>query len=172
MSFPCTRDLTCNDMQRSILSKIDAVFAKNQQAFFLVCGAPGIGKTTLGEILATTYKKRLPPQFEVQKVTVDLARPGASILNLFFERTPDTLVILVLNEYDIVMKMAMGDLPCIENKDFTSHADSKTSLNNLWDEFLLMQKNLIVIATTNEASLLSDPKYASFCRRFDRCIKV
>lgn len=161
------RSLVPYTRQAEIINDIVGDYLKRKTAFFLISGGPRIGKTTIGELVGRQLRKET--NMKVVKATINLAAPGKGVLDYFWLRDPDTILILVMNEYDVTIKTAMGELP-YENKEVTCHAATKTSLNDLFD-FFGQQERLVIIATTNDQCLPENKDYASFIGRFNKVVK-
>lgn len=113
---------------------------------------------------------------------VNLTLPGKGIISYLNMRDARTILILELNEYDVAMKMAIGNSVSSDaenvtagtssqtTKDVTAYAENKTSLNDLFD-FLRLQERLVIIASSNDTSLMRKEQYTPFLRRFDRVIE-
>jgi hypothetical protein len=133
-------------------------------ALVIVSGPPGVGKTTLGEIVGRML--RIQTSMNVKKYVVDFTTKEYGIAPLFYRRTDDTILILQLNEYDVAMDRALSTAD--DSDKIACLAQNKSSLNNVFD-FMAKQDRLVVIATTNNSKF--SPDHDSFMRRFDSVIK-
>jgi hypothetical protein len=165
-SFKDSRSLEPYPRQTEIIGDIIQTYMTTTLAFFFISGKPGLGKTTLGELVGRQLRKRT--KMKVVKTALNLTAPGKGVLEYFWTRDPDTILILELNEYDVAIKTALGEIP-YENKEVSCYAASKTSLNNLFD-FFGQQEKLVIIATTNDQGLFEQKDKESFVRRFHKAV--
>lgn len=115
----------------------------------LISGGPGVGKSTIGELLAAEMKKKLCVAPEVVKC-LDLTAPGFLLEDALKTSTVTTPVILMLDEFDTTIDYAERD----RSKDGRSNegislANTPTSLLGLLDRMNKIH-HFIIIATTNQ----------------------
>ncbi|MBA42604.1 MAG: hypothetical protein CMF62_01345 [Magnetococcales bacterium] len=152
--------------QQIVVDHIINQYEKDKNSVIMLSGEPGCGKSSTAYVLKKEMEKRItkgviPRLFS----NIDLATPnldiGPSVLQT---ANPHTPVILVLNEFDIVMAIAtMKNSNRFEN---CVHIKNKTSLNNTLD-LLNIAGNFICIITTNKSisELKSNPNYETFLRK-------
>jgi len=167
VTFNDRRDLTPNPRQQEIMDLALKHYTSKGLSFLMVAGKPGVGKTTLGELIGRQLCKKY--QSPVRKATVNLAQPGEKVAEFFQQRSHDEILILEMSEYDFVIKTAMGERTNT-NTELTCHASTKSALNDFFD-FLGKQNRLVVIATTNQLDIFDIEKYKSFTRRFDEKVQ-
>lgn len=163
-SYNDSRCLVPYPRQKEIIDDIVMLYLKKMVAFFFISGKPRLGKTTLSELVGRRLRKETG--MKVVKTAINLAAPGKGVVDYFWTRDQDTILILELNEYDVAIKTAIG-LISYENKEVNCYASSKTSLNDLFD-FFGQQERLVIIATTNDSTLFEKEEYSSFIGRFNK----
>lgn len=162
-SYNDAREINPSKRQSEICADIISTYKHTTNALYYVYGSPGVGKTTLTEIVGRELK-HLHPDMDVVKTAIDITVPGKSIIEYFIRRNPYKILIMELNEYDIALKTALhGDR---QSEKYSSHAANKASLNNIID-FMQQQQNLVIIATTNDDKINDLQEYESFLRRFN-----
>ncbi len=165
------RPPTARKWQRHAADILSKEFTKRGTASMIISGAPGIGKSTMGIVLAASLKRRGLTPAVVQGL--DLLAKGLSIDDATDPLpTKNEPLIIMLDEFDTAIEHALsskkGDAEAI------TMAESKGRLVALLDR-LSSTIGVIVIATTNVpiSEMREDPKKAPFLRkgRFNTCIE-
>lgn len=147
--------------QDQVIRQIESAFATNGRASALVCGAPGLGKSTLGELLADALQSRSRLAAEVVK-NLDLTARGLLLEDVYDTPVPNSPVILVLDEFDAAVEYAeraeRGD------GEAAALAETPTVLLTLLDR-LGRTPHLIVLATSNRPlSEMTTGRFARYTR--------
>jgi hypothetical protein len=135
--------------QTTVINQIMSAYATTGRASFLVCGLPGCGKSTLGELVG----KRLKGIGVIPEVVknIDLTTPNLLLEDAFSKPTPSTPIILMLDEFDGAVKYAERDTAkdkAGNGREAICLANTPTLLLSTLDQ-LARTQNLIVIATSN-----------------------
>ncbi|MBX9636380.1 MAG: AAA family ATPase [Nitrosomonas sp.] len=133
--------------QNNVVQEVMALFQKKERASLIVSGPTGIGKTSVASFLAVALKER---QWSADPVVV-FFDPTAKGFDLFPQITPkkETVCILVIDEYDCVIKYAEEGKECESASDGNSMAKSATTWLSTLDR-LAKTRFIILLATTNE----------------------
>ena len=134
--------------QKIVIDQIMSAYATNGRASYLVCGFPGCGKSTLGELVAKRLKG--PGVIPYVIKNVDLTTPGLLLCDCYDYPTSSTPVIFMLDEYDCAATYAERDITKTTGNGCESIAlaNTPTLLLSTMDQ-LARTKSLIVIATSN-----------------------
>ena len=160
------RELISYPRQSEIIDDIVTDYVKSRNSMWLIKGPPGVGKTTIAELVGRCLQKETG--MAVFKTAVDLTSPGKGVVEYLQRRDQYSILIFEFNEYDTSIRTASGELAC-ETKDVSCYASTKTSLNNLID-FLKQQDRLVIIASTNALDIDTTLEYESYIRRFDKVV--
>jgi hypothetical protein len=165
VTMRCSPPLSVYRWQEAAIDTIVCEYRMRDHASALVCGGMGIGKSTLGELIAVQLKKTLKVSPEVIK-NFDLTSKGLLLEDGFDTPTPNSPIILMLDEFDTTVD-------CAENsgqkegdaREGASLADTPTTLLALLDR-LNRTPNLIVIATSNKGvTEMAGGAYARYTRK-------
>jgi hypothetical protein len=160
--------------QCSVVDQIVTAYATRSRVSYLVCGPPGCGKSTLGEIVASRLKG-IGVTPEVVK-NGDLTTANLLLEDLYDMPTPGTPIILMLDEFDGTVKYAERDTSKDQSgaREAICLANTPTLLLSTLDQ-LARTSNLIVIATSNlELNVLRTGMYQRYTRvgRMDKYYQV
>lgn len=113
----------------------------------LVCGAPGLGKSTVGMLLAKAIQTELRARPEVV-MNLDLTMRGITPEDVFHTPTSSTPVVLMMDEFDTTVKFAEGAAERTGKGEGVSLAETPSALLAILDRFNITE-HLIIIATSN-----------------------
>lgn len=167
VSQRCAPPSKAHKWQSEIVRAVVKRYLTATHASVLVCGAPGLGKSTLGELIAAELMARTRMVPEVVK-NLDLTARGLLLEDAYDSPTPTSPVILMLDEFDATVAHAERDQSGDGAREGTALADTPTSLLAVLDR-LNRQSHLIVIATSNMGLDPLRKKYPRYVRdgRFD-----
>lgn len=134
------------EWQNNLCREIINYYEKNSRASVLISGKPGIGKTRLGDVLASKIKNTLHVISIVYK-NVNLTEPGISVWSLEMDQSEDRPNIIIIDEYDDVIKYAEREK---DQMGRIAIANSRASLLTFLDYINLLQ-HVIIIFTTNKS---------------------
>ena len=133
--------------QKQMIQKILAEYKEQENCSVLICGPPGVGKSTIGELLA----KKMIDDLQVDPIVIknlNITSSGLTLEDAFDSPSSDNPIILLLDEFDVAVKYANKE----KNKsggEGCSLAENPTLLLGLLDR-LNKTPNLILIASSNE----------------------
>jgi hypothetical protein len=153
-------------IQATIVRNIIADYKKTRRASVIVAGQSGIGKTCIGDFLATEMRKQMGVDPVVVK-QLDLTTAGVSVSEVIGQPTASQPIVLVFDEFDATIVHAEGEGD--KKGDCRSIAANRGSLLGFLDR-LGASRHVIVIATTNRKIIDLDTAYVRpgrFNRQFD-----
>ena len=133
--------------QQKMIPSIMAEYKKQRNCSVLICGPPGVGKSTIGELLA----KKMIDDLQVDPIVIknlNITSSGLTLEDAFDTPSSDNPIILMLDEFDVAVKYANQE----KNKsggEGCSMAENPTLLLGLLDR-LNKTPNLILITSSNE----------------------
>lgn len=163
-TLPQHRDFESYKWQTDVAEQLIEDYNRCSRASIILHGKPGLGKTTLGFIVAELLNAS-PNMVEATLVAnFDPTSPGL-LLSAAWRSPPSRTrpVVLMLNEYDTIVKFCEADKKQ-SAREGLSLANSKNSFTSLLDR-LSATDNLIVIATMNGNDILNDDKYQPYVRK-------
>ncbi len=148
-------------------------YDKHKQCTVLICGKPGVGKTTLGRIIASEMRRILKTDATLIQ-GVDFRSKGIGLDDLIYNLSDSHPSILVVDEFDEAIEHAESKETL--RTESRAIADTASGLLSTLDR-ISETTNLIVIATTNKPlDVFLDPNgcYARYIRdgRFHVKIQV
>jgi hypothetical protein len=148
-------DLKPRGQQSEVVDSICKTFAEKRRGVFFIHGVSGVGKSTIGLIVAN----RLNGTF---CHTFNPTDPGDTIQILLRETEPtlDHPTIILLEEINISID-SVHNGTTYRHKDITTCINSKSTYNTFFDD-LILYKNVVIILTSNESKEsidLMDPCY-------------
>jgi hypothetical protein len=150
--------------QKNAVKELMGRYRCSSRVTTLVCGGPGVGKSSLGELLAVEMKTTLKVSPEVVK-NMDLTAKGQLLDDAFGTPTELTPVILMLDEFDATVDSAESRGDQNKQREGASLAETPTALLTLLDR-LGNTRHLIVIATSNKPlSEMEAGTYARYTRK-------
>jgi len=151
--------------QAKAVAKLASVYAKNNRATLLVCGKPGIGKSTLGELLAVALKAS-GAQPEVVK-NLDLTLRGVVLEDVYDMPVSTAPVILMLDEFDATIDHAERNE--VSKAEATSLAETPAALLGILDRLNRTPHTVVIASTNRTLGEMKAGKYARYIRagRFD-----
>lgn len=150
--------------QKKIIDEIIANYKKNKHTCFYIYGAPGSGKTQIGQLLAEYYNSTLTNSIRIFKKE-GMDNETFSISNLLYYVGPeeDNPLIIVVNEIDTILL----------NK--IKSPNGKIEWNEFLDEYNSgFYNNTIIILTSNKSKSDIDTIDPSLLRagRIDKVFKM
>ena len=151
-------DLSAKGQQQEIVDDIYQTFIKKRRGVFFIHGASGVGKSTVGFLVA----KRLNGVF---CHTFNPTDPGDTLHHLLRDLEPleERPTIILLEEANTMIR-ALHENQIQKHKNVTTCIHNKSTYNTFMDD-LILYRNVLIIMTSNESKEKMDELDPCYLRK-------